>query len=1201
MPENTSSLTQRNLTRTLLSGADITPLSLARSISARLGKPILENLPVFTYTQLSSDELEGHLDVIIRGTTKRYSHPELPGMEFTRKQGYHAISSVIKADRLSMDGDYVPRSIDALTLEIQQNPAFDSAARNGDRVEQLRIALHKLAVHSRQVELIERQTQGDTKSAAVRDVTLARALIDDFRGLKNGTLDGMLASSESITMLNISRSAAFDPNQTSDYELALMVIDGACILPELHEPKQEDFELTFPLPNIASNLELESILNTHFPRSDETGEIERHMFIRLTARTLDNYVKLLANTNGFVERFKQCARAQFGRDDFDQTPHSPYKQAVDTLLQDFSEEKIIELAIELVDRHYEQQRGKFTPILETLNDEEKAIVSQIVGACDVDLLAKFVRMDPGLRDLRVANYLNSLWTQARHRADIATYRHARQILYAKCNLREATTNQKRTAIMQVHELTDFQRDLIASFFKTDTVTNADLVSFSAWACDPAKRQHALDLWKRQTDIFTLASLVNKLRFSQDGHRTNEEIQFLRAFDATLSEGVGDRFNETFVRKTQSDQQHHYRPEVVQVYETFSQQLSHYSLYVAARRQAELHTMLEFLGVAVEKADVTFDYKNCTLYPQIIEKNGERKFKEPCEDCMSSMVITLDDGKKIMIDAVFDGAGGHKAGERASAIAKDVLEIAALAGWLKTPEDVRKAVVIADLTILVEQLAERDPTSLRRTNNMGSTAVIAFQCGEEFYAIHCGDSECRVLRENRIIFKTSSHSLAYEIIRTGKDPESEDYRGLLRSNRNVIISALGSSAPHIDINNDGLVGEVRPIKLEPIDVVALDSDGINDPICADHEYSYFISESNGNLTQARIQITEMASVRSNANKEYPTNCQCGSRPGKSDDKSLILRYAAEGVGFEFFPRLIENPRGFFSSPEFGNLISELVLADRARLEETFDMLIMATERASERKDLAARAATLALFEIISQRSDCDQLVDFLVPRIPGWSNLVMEHLKDSRTTTPDKKVMFDFISKVLDPTALAPLLQARNPDVISWTTAYLKQLPIAERLSLYTGVFEGIETIFHYPNTLNACQTRYLDEMVLGVYGSTLVQDVALRLGIRPRDLEIMAFHVYANLDLDHAINTHNVEYGSNIIANLSTALFGVDAQKILEASYYIYCITNGRVGDEAQKKDMIKRLWAIVEHMDIDAEYYMGFADKAFALRRKSS
>jgi hypothetical protein len=312
----------------------------------------------------------------------------------------------------------------------------------------------------------------------------------------------------------------------------------------------------------------------------------------------------------------------------------------------------------------------------------------------------------------------------------------------------------------------------------------------------------------------------------------------------------------------------------------------------------------------------------------------------CEDNFSSAVISLPDGKTIRLDAVFDGMGGHGGGRRASEIAKEVFEVAAVAGWIRTPEDVRAVIITMDVAIVMDQVESKKSldqpyhTNAMQTNSMGTTATIAYQKGDEFYGIHCGDSDWKIHRGDQVVAEGVGHSGIYttffkEVLREYEQKgltlrtlnaaqATEFYAEVIRRANevsfpaNYIGSALGHGASPIHINN--VVFGFEPVRLQKGDIVRVNSDGVGVPIC-DHEVSYVLGMYHGDLEMTRDALIAMAEERRIDNRkgpimrdaqglvirdedgnpqheaitEFDTLCSCKRRKSKiDDDKTIMLR-------------------------------------------------------------------------------------------------------------------------------------------------------------------------------------------------------------------------------------------------------------------------------------------------------------------------
>ena len=139
--------------------------------------------------------------------------------------------------------------------------------------------------------------------------------------------------------------------------------------------------------------------------------------------------------------------------------------------------------------------------------------------------------------------------------------------------------------------------------------------------------------------------------------------------------------------------------------------------------------------------------------------------------------------------VADGMGGQSAGERASALAVELIpkKLNALINFESDPpdkvaRDIDEAVEHANAEIMA--LGEVDPDA----RNMGTTVVFLVQAGERFYVGGVGDSRVYQLRGEKFSQLTSDHSLTQALLDAGTitEEEAENHRY-----RNVLYRYLGT--------------------------------------------------------------------------------------------------------------------------------------------------------------------------------------------------------------------------------------------------------------------------------------------------------------------------------------------------------------------------------------------------------------------------
>ena len=164
--------------------------------------------------------------------------------------------------------------------------------------------------------------------------------------------------------------------------------------------------------------------------------------------------------------------------------------------------------------------------------------------------------------------------------------------------------------------------------------------------------------------------------------------------------------------------------------------------------------------------------------------------------------------------VIDGVGGHNAGERAAAIAADVLR----ASMARTSEaDLRAAFARASDSIY--DAASRDPA----LSGMACVVSLAAISDGRVRFAHVGDTRLYKLRGGAITKLTRDQSPVGELEDSGALTETEAMR---HPRRNEIYKDLGSRPPGPDVAASILTGEVA---FEPDAALLLCSDGLTDQV------------------------------------------------------------------------------------------------------------------------------------------------------------------------------------------------------------------------------------------------------------------------------------------------------------------------------------------------------------------------------------
>ena len=181
-------------------------------------------------------------------------------------------------------------------------------------------------------------------------------------------------------------------------------------------------------------------------------------------------------------------------------------------------------------------------------------------------------------------------------------------------------------------------------------------------------------------------------------------------------------------------------------------------------------------------------------------------------------LAIDGSNRFFV--VADGMGGQNAGEKASALAVEIIP-AKLKQLLDFESNSKSSIVQAiDESVQaanaeIMSLSEMDPSA----RNMGTTVVLLVICGDNFYIGGVGDSRVYQLRGDKLTQLTKDHSLTQALLEAGTINEEE---AKTHRYRNVLYRYLGTK--------DGGAGtEACEIRPKSGDRFFLCSDGVTDGI------------------------------------------------------------------------------------------------------------------------------------------------------------------------------------------------------------------------------------------------------------------------------------------------------------------------------------------------------------------------------------
>jgi protein phosphatase len=208
-------------------------------------------------------------------------------------------------------------------------------------------------------------------------------------------------------------------------------------------------------------------------------------------------------------------------------------------------------------------------------------------------------------------------------------------------------------------------------------------------------------------------------------------------------------------------------------------------------------------------------------------------------------------------AVFDGMGGHAAGEVASSIAatevkeffdftgKDEDATWPFKGARERSYDENRAVTAIKLANarIIEQ-SEQDGAK----KNMGTTAVMVHfversGAGPRALVAHVGDSRVYLFRAGQLQRITIDHSLVEEYLRMGKITEEEAKHF---PQKNIILRALGQQK-QVDV-------EINVYQPQPGDIFLLCTDGLSGMI-TDEAMQAILAKQSGDLDAAAKKLID----------------------------------------------------------------------------------------------------------------------------------------------------------------------------------------------------------------------------------------------------------------------------------------------------------------------------------------------------------
>ena len=174
--------------------------------------------------------------------------------------------------------------------------------------------------------------------------------------------------------------------------------------------------------------------------------------------------------------------------------------------------------------------------------------------------------------------------------------------------------------------------------------------------------------------------------------------------------------------------------------------------------------------------------------------------------------------------VADGMGGHRGGERASALAVVAIEHFTLNTfkWFMGTNSTDAQRVLAGFQSALSQADARifdEAAEHPELRGMGTTVTMAFHLGRQLCVVHAGDSRAYVHRNGELHQLTRDHTLMADMVNSGAIRPDEVAGHRLR---HVITNVVGGPELGVDV-------ESRALEVQAGDRLLLCSDGLTEMV------------------------------------------------------------------------------------------------------------------------------------------------------------------------------------------------------------------------------------------------------------------------------------------------------------------------------------------------------------------------------------
>lgn len=152
-------------------------------------------------------------------------------------------------------------------------------------------------------------------------------------------------------------------------------------------------------------------------------------------------------------------------------------------------------------------------------------------------------------------------------------------------------------------------------------------------------------------------------------------------------------------------------------------------------------------------------------------------------------------RELSLFIVADGMGGHLAGERASALAVEVLH-----EQLANAEGALDGATMHDAVVRANQAIFQESVERPQRRGMGTTLTALGLTGKSYWIGHVGDSRAWLIRDGVGLQITQDHSVVWEQMKAGLITAEQAERHPMR---NVLTRSIGN-LPEVDV--DVLTGD-----------------------------------------------------------------------------------------------------------------------------------------------------------------------------------------------------------------------------------------------------------------------------------------------------------------------------------------------------------------------------------------------------------